>query len=132
MASYAKTIIVGNITRDPELKYTPAGQAVAEFGIAVNERYTKNGEKVEKVHFFDVVAWAKTAELVSQFCKKGSSVLVDGKLTQERWEDQQQQKRSKVKVVAERVIFLDKKPTDGESAAAAAPADAGVGEDVPF
>jgi single-strand DNA-binding protein len=131
MANYNRTIIMGNLTRDPELTYTPSGQPVCKFGMAVNERWTgKDGQKVEKVHFFDITAWAKTAELVSQYLKKGSSALVEGKLAQDRWEDQNtQQKRSKVYIVAERVQFVGGKPEGQE---AAAPADAGVGEDVPF
>lgn len=120
MASYNKTILVGNLTRDPELRYTPGGAAVCEFSVAVNERYTdKAGQKVENVHFFDIVAWAKTAELVSQYCKKGNPVLVDGKLSQERWDDKNTgQKRSRVKVVAERIQFLGSKNAGGQEGAA--------------
>jgi single-strand DNA-binding protein len=85
---------------------------VCDFGVAVNEKYTdKQGQKVETVHFFDIVAWAKTAELVSQYCKKGSLVLVDGKLSQERWDDKNTGKKmSKVKIVAERIQFLNSRP----------------------
>ena len=111
MASYNKVIVVGNMTRDPELRYTPGGAAVCDIGIAVNEKYTdKSGQKVENVHFFDITAWAKTAELVSQYCRKGSSILVEGKLSQERWDDKTTGKKmSKVKIVAERVQFLNSK-----------------------
>lgn len=123
MASYNKVILVGNLTRDPELRYTPQAVAVCEFGIAINEKYTSgNGQKVEKVHFFDIVAWKRTAELVSQYCKKGTPILVDGKLTQDRWQDQQSgQNRSKVKITAERIQFLGQRP-NGQ----AAPAPAGA------
>jgi len=109
MASFNKTIVMGNLTRDPELRYTPSGAAVCDIGIAVNEKYTdKGGQKVENVHFFDITAWSRTAELVAQFCKKGSLILVEGKLTQDRWDDKQTGKKmSKVKIVAERVQFLN-------------------------
>jgi single-strand DNA-binding protein len=138
MASYNRVIVVGNLTRDPELQYTGGGQAVCKFSIACNERYTdKSGQKVEKVHFFDVTAWAKTAELVSQYLKKGRSALVEGKLAQDRWDDKDSgAKRSKVYIVAERVQFLGGKPEGEGAAGEGAPAenaDAAVGQDeVPF
>lgn len=129
MASYNKVILVGNLTRDPELRYTPQGSAVCEFGIAVNEKYTgQDGQKVEKVHFFDIVAWQKTAELVTKYCKKGTPLLVDGKLIQDRWQDQQSgQNRSKVKITAERIQFLGQRP-NGQAAPAPAAAPAGQGQ----
>lgn len=134
MASFNKVIIVGNLTKDPELQYLPSGQPVCKFSIACNERYTKDGQKVEKVYFFDVTAWAKTAELVSQYLKKGRSALVEGKLVQDRWDDQASgQKRSKVYVVAERVQFLGGKEGGGDPAAAGAEGvPAGAEEDIPF
>jgi single-strand DNA-binding protein len=138
MASYNKAIVVGNLTRDPELRYTPGGSAVCDFGVAVNEKYTdKQGQKVETVHFFDIVAWAKTAELVSQYCKKGSLVLVDGKLTQERWDDKNTGKKmSKVKIVAERIQFLNSRAGGGQTDGGQAPEPMVVPdqsqEDVPF
>lgn len=143
MASFNKTILVGNLTRDPELRYTPQGSAVADIGIAVNEAYTnrQTNQRVENVHFFDVTAWGKTAELVSQYCKKGSSILVEGKLTQDRWEDKQSGKKmSKVKIVAERVQFLGSKnghaqDQGGGGGGQQAPeplVTPDVGEDIPF
>lgn len=136
MASYAKAIIVGNLTRDPELTYTPSGKGVCKFGMACNEKYTDaSGQKVEKVHFFDITAWGKTGELAAQYLKKGSAALVDGKLSQDRWDDKETgAKRSKVFINAERVVFLGSKPAEGDStgAAAGAPEAAGVGEEAPF
>lgn len=138
MASYNRVIVMGNLTRDPELQYTTGGQAVCKFSIACNEKYTdKSGQKVEKVHFFDVTTWAKTAELVSKYLVKGRSALVEGKLAQDRWDDKDTQaKRSKVYIIGERVQFIGGAPgaagAEGAPAEAAA-ADAAVGqEDIPF
>lgn len=140
MASYNKVIVVGNMTRDPELRYTPGGSAVCDIGIAVNEKYTdKSGQRVENVHFFDITAWAKTAELVSQYCKKGSSILVEGKLSQDRWDDKTSGKKmSKVKIVAERVQFLGSKngqqggQDQGQGQGSPEPLVAPDTEDIPF
>lgn len=108
MPNFNKVVLLGNLTRDPELRTIPSGQAVCDFSIAINERYTsKDGQKMENVHFIDIVAWAKTAENVAKFCTKGKSILVEGKLTQERWSDKTSgEKRSKIKVTAEKVQFL--------------------------
>lgn len=129
MANYNKVILVGNLTRDPELKYLPSGSAVCEFSIAYNERFKKGtGEAQEKVHFFDIVAWKQTAENVSKYLKKGNPCLVEGTLSQDRWEAPDGQKRSRIKVQAQRVVFLGGKP-QGQEGEAAAP---GADEDVPF
>jgi single-strand DNA-binding protein len=137
MASYNRVIVVGNLTRDPELSYLPSGQAVCKFGLACNERYNdKSGQKVEKVHFFDVTAWAKTAELVAKYLTKGKPALIEGKLSQDRWQDKDTQaNRSKVYIVAERVQFLGGKDDAAASGAEAQAegADAAVGQDeAPF
>jgi len=136
MASYNKAIVMGNLTRDPELKYTPQGRAVCEFGLAVNEKYKGgDGQMVENVHFFDIVVWAKTAETVSQYCKKGSSVLVDGKLTQDRWESQDGKKMSKVRIVGERVQFVSTRNGQGGGGGHGSQeplVTPDVGEDIPF
>lgn len=99
------TVLRGNLTRDVELKYLPDGKAVAEFGLAVNEGY---GDK-KSVSFFNITAFGKTAENVSKFCGRGSSVCVIGKLKQDRWDDKEGIKRSAVKIYANNVEFLDKK-----------------------
>lgn len=100
-------IIKGNTTRDPELRYTPSGTAVCAVGVAVNEQWTNAaGEKQERVGFFDVEFWGRTAETVAQYFRKGKPILVQGKLRQETWDDKQTgQKRSKIKIVAERFEF---------------------------
>jgi single-strand DNA-binding protein len=104
------TIIGGNLTRDPELKFTPDGIAVCNFSVAVNEKYTgKDGQKKENVAFIEVVAWKKTAELSAEYLKKGSPVVVEGKLSQDNWEDKEGKKRTKTKVTAGKVHFVGSK-----------------------
>jgi single-strand DNA-binding protein len=109
MPSFNKVIIAGNLTRDPELRYTPKGTAVARFTLAVNRTYTgEAGEKKEEVSFIDVDAWARQAEVIAQYLKKGRPVLVEGRLKQDTWEDKNtHQKQSKLKVVLESFSFLD-------------------------
>lgn len=103
MSSFNKVILLGNLTRDPEVRYTPNGTAVAGFAIAVNERRTdKNtGEAKDKVDYFDIIVYGKQAETCGQYLEKGALVLVEGKLNQRRWDDKATgQKRSKVEVIA--------------------------------
>ena len=95
--------IVGNVTRDPELRYLTSGTALAQFGVAVNRRYTRNGEQVEDTSFFDVVCWRDLADNVSESISKGDRVIVYGRLEQRSWETQDGDKRSKVEVVADEV-----------------------------
>lgn len=137
MASVNKVMLIGNLTRDPELKYTPSGQAVSEFGMAMNENYKnkQTGQDVEKVCFVDVTCWGRTAEVAAEYLKKGSQVHVEGKLTQDRWDDATTgQKRSKHKVTCERITFIGGKG-NGQGGGGGQAADAGVGaseEDIPF
>jgi single-strand DNA-binding protein len=109
MANFNRVILAGNLTRDPELRYTPKGTAVAKLGLAVNRVYTTDaGEKKEEVMFVDVDAFARQAEVISQYLKKGRPILVEGRLRQETWDDKQTgQKRSKLSVVLESFQFLD-------------------------
>jgi single-strand DNA-binding protein len=95
--------LVGNITRDPELRFTPAGQAVATFGMAVNRRYQKNGQWEEQTSFFNVTAWGTLGENASNSLHKGARVLVSGRLEQRSWETQEGEKRSVVEVVADEI-----------------------------
>jgi single-strand DNA-binding protein len=108
MASFNKVILVGNLTRDPELRYTPKGTAVAKIGLAVNRNWTsESGEKKEEVTFVDVDIFGRTAENVSQYMRKGRPILVEGRLRLDQWDDKQTgQKRSRLGVVAETVQFL--------------------------
>jgi single-strand DNA-binding protein len=95
--------LVGNITRDPELRFTPAGQAVATFGMAVNRRYQKNGQWEEQTSFFNVTAWGTLGENASNSLHKGARILVSGRLEQRSWETQEGDKRSVVEVVADEI-----------------------------
>jgi single-strand DNA-binding protein len=138
MASVNKVMLVGNLTRDPELKYTPSGQAVAEFGLAMNESYKnkQTGQDVEKVCFIDITCWGRTGEVAAEYLKKGTQVHIEGKLTQDRWDDAATgQKRSKIKVTCERLTFIGGKAGGGNGTGAGSEqgADAAVGQDdIPF
>jgi single-strand DNA-binding protein len=155
MASFNKVILAGNLTRDPELRYTPKGTAVARIGLAVNRVWkTETGESKEEVTFIDVDAFGRQAEVISQYMRKGRPLLVEGRLKLDQWEDKNtHQKQSKLRVVLESFTFIDSRGPEGGSgeprparqapapasapAAAAAPAsepDAAPPEedDVPF
>jgi len=108
MASFNKVILVGNLTRDPELRYTPKGTAIAKIGLAVNHKWrSESGDLKEEVTFVDVEVWSKTAENVGQYMRKGSPILIEGRLRLDTWDDKQtNQKRSKMVVVGETVQFL--------------------------
>jgi single-strand DNA-binding protein len=108
MANFNKVILVGNLTRDPELRYTPKGMAIAKVGLAINRNWTsESGEKKEEVTFVDVDIFGRTAENVAQYMKKGRPILVEGRLRLDQWDDKQTgQKRSRLGVVAETVQFL--------------------------
>jgi single-strand DNA-binding protein len=122
MASFNKVILVGNLTRDPELRYTPKGTAIAKIGLAVNRVWTNEaGEKKEEVTFVDVDVFGRTAENVGQYMRKGRPILIEGRLRLDQWDDKQTgQKKSKLGVVAEVVQFLGS-ASDGAGAGAAAP-----------
>lgn len=131
MASFNRVILMGNLTRDPELRHTPNGMSVASFGLAIN-RQTSGGEEVT---FVDVTVWDKQADTVAKFMTKGRLVLIEGRLRQEKWEDKNGGgTRSKLVVIAERVTFLPSGNGSGNGAQAEmAGAVAGaVDEEVPF
>jgi single-strand DNA-binding protein len=149
MASFNKVILLGNLTRDPELRYTPQGSAVCEFALALNYVYTnkQTGQKVEEVSFIDIVAWGKTGEICAEYLKKGRQVMIEGRLKQDRWEAQDGKKMSKVRVTAENVQFVGSRPAGeggggggGPKGAGAAPSGGGpddgpppgAEEDIPF
>lgn len=108
--SLNKVQLIGNLTRDPELRYTPNGSAVCSFGMATNRSWTTDsGEKKEEVDFHNIVAWRKLAELCSQFLVKGRKVYVEGRLSTRTWTGQDGQQRSKTEVVIDDMILLDSK-----------------------
>jgi single-strand DNA-binding protein len=108
-------MLIGNLTRDPELRVTPKGTSICQFGLALNREYkTESGEKREDVAFVDCEAWGKTGELITKYLAKGRSAFVEGRLKLDEWEDKTSgQKRSKLKVVVEQVQFLGSKPECG-------------------
>ena len=115
MASFNKVILLGNLTRDPEVRYTPKGTAVTELGMAVNRVYTaENGEKREETTFVDVTLWGRTAEIAGEYLKKGRPVFIEGRLQLDTWDDKQSgQKRSKLKVVGEGLQLIGSRPGGG-------------------
>ena len=149
MANFNKVILAGNLTRDPELRYTPKGMAIAKVGLAINRKWkSETGEMKEEATFVDVDAFGKTAETIGQYLKKGRPILIEGRLRLDQWEDKQSgQKKSKLGVVMETFQFLDSggggRGGDASEAPAARPAapsapapDGGDAEpphdDVPF
>jgi single-strand DNA-binding protein len=123
MASFNKVILVGNLTRDPELRYTPKGMAIAKIGMAVNRTWKNEaGESKEEVTFVDVDAFGRQAETLAQYMKKGSPLLVEGRLKLDQWDDKQTgQKRSKLGVIVEGFQFLGGGNRGGEGGEAPAP-----------
>jgi single-strand DNA-binding protein len=135
MTSFNKVILLGNLTRDPEVRYTPNGIAVASFAIAVNRKYKQGEETKEEVSYIDIVVFGKQAESCGQYINKGDSVLIDGRLQQRRWETEEGQKRNKIEVVAQSVNFMPKRSSGGgQSHTQAEPApEAPVDEgEIPF
>lgn len=98
--------LMGNLTRDPELRYTANNSAVCSFGLAINRKFTINGEQREETTFVDVTAWGRVGEVVNEYCRKGDPLFVTGRLTLDQWEDKSGNKRSKLKVTAEQVQLL--------------------------
>jgi len=156
MASLNKVFLIGNLTRDPELRRIPSGTTVSTLGLAVNESYTsRNGDRVERTLFIDVDVWDRQAETCQQYLSKGSPVFIEGRLLLDKWQDRETGKeRSQVKVRAERVQFLgsrrdggDRAPAGGYAPAPAVPqqpagpapaayvdplSQGGADEDIPF
>lgn len=124
MANVNKVILMGNLTRDPELRYTPKGTAVADVGLAINRVFgTDGGERREETTFVDVTLWGRQAELAQQYLGKGRGVYIEGRLQMDTWEDKASgQKRSKLKVVAENLQFLPGAGGGGQGGARPAPA----------
>lgn len=118
MSSFNRVILIGNLTRDVELKHTAGGKAVTEIGLAVNDRRKQGNEWIEETTFVDVTLWGRTAEVANEYLVKGAPILVEGRLKLESWETNGG-KRSKLRVVAERMQMLGRKNTDQASAESA-------------
>lgn len=129
MPNLNKVMLMGNLTRDPEIKYTPKGTAIASFGLAINRTYTpEGGEKREEVTFIDLEAWGRTAEVIGEYFKKGKAIYVEGRLKLDQWEDKTTQKKmSKLRVVVESFEFLG----GNRDAAANEEADANASRQAP-
>jgi single-strand DNA-binding protein len=126
-ANFNRVILMGNLTRDPEIRYLPSGSAVADFGMAINRKYrTKDGQEGEETCFVDVSAWGRQGEVVAQYVSKGSPLFVEGRLKLDQWE-KDGQKRSKLTVVAERVQLMSSpRGSGGEFQDNSAPATQGA------
>ena len=140
MASLNRVLLIGNLTRPPELRYTPSGTAVADMRLAVSRSYTtQSGEKRDETAFLTIIAWGKTAENCSEYLDKGSQIFVEGRIQTRDWEGKDGQKRSATEIVADRVQFLSRtKGAAGAPAAVGAPqafaedVPGGSDDDVPF
>lgn len=135
MAYCNNVVLMGNLTRDPELRYTGTSKPVTDFGLAVNKQ-SKDKDREDQPLFIDVTVWGKTAEAVSQYLKKGSLALVIGELELDRWE-KDGQKRSKIRITAFNVQFMDRKPSNNSDSKSSKPADsqpaaALENDDIPF
>ena len=118
MANFNRVLLIGNLTRDPDLRYTPKGTAVAELGLAVNRVYSgENGEKQKETTFVDVTLWARQAEIAGQYLKKGRPVFIEGRLQLDTWDDKQTgQKRSRLRVVGDNLQLLEnRQESEGSS-----------------
>ena len=132
MPNYNKVMLMGNLTRDVELKHTAGNTAVANLGLAVNRRYRVNDESREETTFVDCEAWGRTAENISKFFSKGRPIFVEGRLKLDEWQDRDGNKRSKLRVVIENFEFVDSngRPSgQGDSSQSRSPVPA---DDIPF
>lgn len=132
MRGFSKAIITGNLTRDPELRSTTSGSSICSFSVAVNRTYRgSDGENKEDVSYIDCSAWGKLGEMIAQYAKKGSGVLVSGRLNQRSWEDKTGNKRSSVEIVVEDFNFTGSAPRDGGSSSSYSASNSNMPADIP-
>lgn len=131
MANYNRVVLVGNLTRDIELRETPSGASVADASIAVNDRRKQGDDWVEETSFVDLTLWNKTAQNAAEYLSKGSPILIEGRLKQDSWENESGEKRTKLKVVVEKLQFLGS-PSQKNDEKVAVSASSSKGEDIPF
>lgn len=128
-----RATIIGNLTRDPEVRTTPTGQTVASFGVATNYSYTdKSGQKVDKAEFHNLVAWGKLAEICGQYLGKGRKVYVEGRLQTREWEGQDGAKKQRTEIICENMIMLDRGTGAPATATAGAPAKTASTQEAPI
>jgi len=132
MASFNRVILVGNLTRDPELRYLAKKAPVCDTRLAVNDRVNRDGQWVDEPTFVDVTLWGRTAEVANEFLRKGAAVLIEGRLKLDAWETKEGEKRSKLKVVAERMQTLGQNGKQSDGDAAVEEPVAAANADVPF
>ena len=141
MSGVNKVILVGNLGSDPQIRYTPQQTAVANFSLATTERFTnKNGERESRTEWHRIVAWARLAEICSEYLKKGKQVYIEGRIQTRQWEDKDGNKRTSTEIVATNMVMLGRAGDAGESAAQEFPAEeaatqeapAGQEDDLPF
>ncbi|MGQ9590652.1 MAG: single-stranded DNA-binding protein [Planctomycetota bacterium] len=130
MSNYNKVLLIGRLTRDPELRYTPQGTPVSEIGLAVNREYAVGNERRKETTFVDVTLWRRQAEVACQYLKKGQPIFIEGRLVLDSWETPDGQRRSRLRVVADNFQFLGGRP--GEDAYAGGPEEAGDAGPEPF
>ena len=125
MPSYNKVLLMGNLTRDPELRYTPNNTAVLKLGLATNRRWrNQQGEQQEEVTFVDCTAFGRTAEVMNQYLRKGRPVFIEGRLKLDQWQDKEGNNRSRLEVVIESFQFVDTRGGEGEGGEGSSPAPA--------
>ncbi len=127
MPNLNKVMLMGNLTRDPEVRYSPSGTAVVGFGLAINRTYGKGEEQKKETCFVDVTMFGRRGEVISQYFHKGNPIFIEGRLQLDQWESKSGEKRSKLRVIAENFEFIGPKPT-----ANAAEASTESGDDTPF
>ncbi len=133
MASFNRVILAGNLTRDIELRETPGGASVADAGLAVNDRRKQGDEWVDETSFVDLTLWGRTAENAAEYLSKGSPILIEGRLKQDSWENEAGEKRTKLKVVVDRLQFLSNKNSEAKKEEpVAAGTSGGKDGDIPF
>ena len=134
MANFNRVILVGNLTRDIEVRETPGGASVADAGIAVNDRRKQGDDWVDETSFVDLTLWGRTAENAAEYLSKGSPILVEGRLKQDSWQNEQGEKRTKLKVVVEKLQFLSngKKEEGEKQQPVSAGSSSGKDGDIPF
>ena len=126
-----KVMLIGRFTKDPELRYTQSGTAVCSFSVANNRTYVTGGEKKEQVSYFNCVAWAKTGEIIAEYCKKGQRIGIEGRLQQRSWDDQEGKRRFTVEIVVDNFQFLSAQRESAPEATIDAPASSGPQESSP-